>query len=139
VAPTASSPQPAPPAPPAKPVFSRVSSPRWNVDFSAPGSCTAGTDCNATLRVEALGDYHVNAEYSFRFVPAAVGGVTFAGGAPGDFARQGAKVGTLSLRFQSASAGPVTIAGTFKICVCTDAVCQPETVSVSLTVPIAGG
>jgi hypothetical protein len=131
-APTAS----AAPAPPAKPVASRTSSPRYTIDFSAPGNCTAGADCGATLHIEALGSYHVNDAYKFRFVPSDGAGLTFSGGTPGDFAMQGAKSGTMNLRFKAAQAGTVTVAGTFKICVCTDSECQPEQVAVSLAVPI---
>jgi hypothetical protein len=126
----------APAAPPAKPVASRTASPRYTIDFSAPGNCTAGNDCAATLHIEALGAYHVNDQYKFRFVPTDAAGVTFSGGAPGDFAMQGAKAGTMSLRFKASQAGTVTVAGTFKICVCTESECQPEQVAVSLAVPI---
>jgi hypothetical protein len=117
------------------PATSRTSSPHWTVDFSTPG-CALGTDCVASLRVEALGDYHVNPDYRFRFVPTAVSGVTFSAGGPGDFALQGPKVGVMSVHYSAVAAGSVTLSGSFKICVCTDAVCAPEPVSVSLPVTV---
>lgn len=133
--PTPSQP-PAPTPPPAlTPAAARTSSAHWNVDFSTPG-CASGTDCTATLRVEALADFHVNPDYHFRFVPNAVPGVSFSGGAPGDFALQGPKVGVMGVHYTASAPGAVTLSGTFKICVCTDAVCAPEPVSVSLAVTV---
>jgi len=132
------SPAPTPsqaPPPALTPASTRASSAHWNVDFSTPG-CASGTDCPATLRVEALGDYHVNPDYHFRFVPNAVAGVTFSAGGPGDFALQGPKVGVMSVPYISSARGSVTLSGTFKICVCTDAVCAPEPVTVSLPVTV---
>ena len=123
-------------APPSlAPASTRTSSARWNVDFSTPG-CASGTDCPATLRLEALGDYHVNPDYHFRFVPNAVSGVVFSAGGPADFALQGPKVGVMSVHYNASTPGPVILSGTFKICVCTDAVCAPEPVSVSLPVTV---
>jgi hypothetical protein len=135
--PPAPTPSPAPShSPPSlAPASTRTSSAHWNVDFSTPG-CASGTDCSATLRLEALGEYHVNPDYHFRFVPNAVAGVAFSAGGPADFALQGPKVGVMSVHFNASAPGPVTLSGTFKICVCTDAVCAPEPVSVSLPVTV---
>ncbi len=135
-APTPSqAPAPSQPPPSLTPASTRTSSAHWNVDFSTPG-CASGTDCLAKLRLEALGDYHVNPDYHFRFVPGAVAGIVFSAGGPADFALQGPKVGVMSVHFNASAAGPVTLSGTFKICVCTDAVCAPEPVSVSLPVTV---
>ena len=46
------------------------------------------------------------------------------------------KVGVMSVHFNASAPGPVTLSGTFKICVCTDALCAPEPVSVSLPVTV---
>jgi hypothetical protein len=123
------------PAPTPSPVSTHSASPRWSIDFSTPG-CAASTDCPATLRVEALGAYHVNPDYRFRFVPSDAAGLTVTGGAPTDFALQSPKVGVMNVRFRAAAAGAVTLAGTFKICVCTDTECNPEPVAVSLPVTV---
>ncbi len=113
-------------APPSlTPASTRTSSAHWNVDFSTPG-CASGTDCPAALRIEALGDYHVNPEYHFRFVPNAAAGVIFSAGGPGDFTLQSPKVGVMSVHFNASAPGPVTLSGTFRICVCTDALCAPR-------------
>ena len=136
-APSASASAPGPSPAPPKPVATRLTSPAWNIDFSSPGGCTVGAQCSAQLRVDALGAYHVNGEYRFRFVPSAASGIAFTGGAPTDFALQGPKVGVMSVGFQPSAAGTASLAGTFKICVCTDSACQPEQVAVALTVPVA--
>lgn len=126
----------APPAVVLHPAAARSASPRWTIDFATAG-CAAGTDCVATLRVQAQGDYHVNPDYRFRFVPDAAQGVTYSAGTPADFARDGAKAGTMTLHYVAPASGPVTLSGTFKICVCTDTLCAPESVAVSLLVPVS--
>ncbi len=123
------------PAPALVPASTHASSAHWTIDFATPG-CASGTDCAATLTLRALGDFHVNPEYHFRFVPAAVPGVTFAAGTPTDFALNGAKTGVMNVRYHPSASGAVTLSGTFKICVCTDAECVPEPVNVSLPVSV---
>jgi hypothetical protein len=86
--------------------------------------------------VEALGDYHVNPEYHFRFVPSAGSATVYSAGTPADFVLQGPKVGVMTVGFRASAAGTANLAGTFKICVCTDSACQPEQVAVALAVPV---
>lgn len=132
----APSPSPSPATPRLRASASHLGSPRWSIDFATAG-CAVGDDCVATLRLGALGEYHVNADYRFRFLPSAAAGLVYTAGGPGDFARDGQTKGTMTVHFKTTNAGPVTLSGTFKICVCTDSVCAPEAVDVSLTVPAA--
>jgi hypothetical protein len=42
----------------------------------------------------------------------------------------------MNVHLKASAPGPVTLAGTFKICVCTDTECNPESVSVSLALTV---
>jgi hypothetical protein len=111
-------------------------------------SCAANSECKIDLRLEAQGDFHVNKEYPYKFKATAITGVSFLGKDPqatetfskaaGDFALDPAneKVGTMSIRFKSGSKGSVTIAGTFKLSVCSAQNCMLEQASVSIPVTV---
>ncbi len=115
---------------------------------AAVASCTAAADCKIDLRLEAKGDFHVNKEYPYKFKAAAASGVTYLGkdgaGADtfsksaGDFALDtgNEKVGTMTIKFKSANKGAVTIAGVFKLSVCSAQNCQLETANVSVPVTV---
>jgi hypothetical protein len=126
------------PSPPARPVAARSTGDHWVADVSAPGDCQASTDCVATLRVQATGDYHVNREFPHKFVGTANAGVTFPGGNRFTaFTFQGDKAGVLPVRFQGAAPGTATLAGAFRTCVCIgETACEPVDVPISLAVPM---
>jgi len=117
------------------------------VNATAAG-CTAGADCTIALKLEAKGDFHVNKEYPYKFKANAASGVTYLGkdGAgpdtfsksAGDFVLDSGneKVGTMTLKFKSANKGAVTIAGVFKLSVCSAQNCQLETANVSVPVTV---
>lgn len=137
----------APSAPPAKPlvaanpVSAHTAGPHYSVDVSAPGNCEANHDCVATIRIQALDGYHVNPEYSHKFIGTESPSIRYVGGdtfskAMGAFALEGEKVGALTVRFQGTASGTATLAGTVKTCVCTEEECMPTQVGISLGVPI---
>lgn len=111
-------------------------------------SCTANADCKIDLKLEAKGDFHVNKEYPYKFKATAASGVTYLGkdGAgpetfsksAGDFTLDSGneKVGTMTVKFKSANKGAVTIAGVFKLSVCSAQNCQLETANVSVPVTV---
>jgi hypothetical protein len=115
---------------------------------STVAACTANADCKIDLRLEAKGDFHVNKEYPYKFKATAANGVTYLGkdgaGADtfsksaGDFALDSGneKVGTMTVKFKSANKGAVTIAGVFKLSVCSAQNCQLETANVSIPVTV---
>lgn len=117
-----------------------------NFKLSANGSgdCKAGAECTVVLRLEAEGDYHINKEYPYKFKANDVSGVEFLGKgdknvfskASGDFKQDGEKVATMSIRFKPASKGNVTIAGQYKMSVCSAANCQLETQDISAAVAV---
>jgi len=111
-------------------------------------ACSANADCKIDLKLEAKGDFHVNKEYPYKFKATAANGVTFLGkdaaGADtfsktaGDFTLDSGneKLGTMTIKFKPASKGAVTIAGVFKLSVCSAQNCQLETANVSIPVTV---
>lgn len=112
-------------------------------------TCNANADCKIDLRLEAVGDFHVNKEYPYKFkASAAPAGVTYLGKDPagvdmfskaaGDFTLDASneKVGTMTIRFKSANKGAVSIGGVFKLSVCSAANCQLEQANVTVPVTV---
>lgn len=125
------------------PVSKRVTGTNFTLDLEAP-RCNAGAECAMTIKLVAAGDYHVNAEYPYKFVASAAPGVEFLGKgaattftrAAGDFVSHGEKSGTMTVRFKPSSPGEARIAGTYKLSVCSEDQCQIEQEKLDLTVPI---
>jgi hypothetical protein len=111
---------------------------------AAPGDCAAGAPCDLQLKVLATGDYHINDDYPYRFTADEAPGVAFLGANPadtrvfskstGDWQKAETKAGTMRVRFTPAAAGPKTIAGTFKVSVCSAENCLLEQPKVSAVV-----
>ena len=111
-------------------------------------NCNANAECKIELRLEAVGDFHVNKEYPYKFKATAATGVTYLGKdandtaifskAAGDFALddKNEKLGVMTVRFKSANKGAVSIAGVFKLSVCSAANCQLETANVTVPVTV---
>jgi len=113
----------------------------YTIDTATVGDCKAGAECTATIKITAKGEYHVNETYPFRFTANAVPGVDFKGSGGnvytgGDFARQGKTAGVMTVKFVPKDKGSITIAGPYKICICTDKICQPTTTNVSFAVNV---
>lgn len=106
----------------------------YRVDAGPPSPCTAGSTCEARVVLTALGDYHVNKEYPFKFVadPAAV-----ATEGDGTIAFDGEKSATLTVKFKPTAAGTAKLVGTFKLSVCTEKNCEIETPALELSVPVS--
>ena len=83
----------------------------------------------------ALGDYHVNKDYPFKFVgdPAPAPPVD----GDGRFALGDAKHATLTVTFHPAAPGTAKLVGTFKLSVCSDDNCQIETPRLDLAIPFS--
>jgi hypothetical protein len=138
------------PAPPPVPTLvlsgkapASVAGTNLTLDAAAP-ECRAGATCTMTLRLAALGDYHINKEYPFKLVATAAPGITLLGNgdastfsrAAGDFREESEKVATMTVRFKPAAAGEAKISGTYKLSVCSAANCQIEQASVQVAVPV---
>ena len=108
--------------------------PYFRVEPGPKTPCAPNAPCEARLALTALGAYHVNETYPFKFVADPVPGVKVAG--PGTFVMEDPKHGTLTLTFQAARPGPARIAGTFKLSVCTDDECKIEEPKITFAVPL---
>jgi hypothetical protein len=121
----------------------KIAGKNFTLDFAA-GDCKAGTECTATLKLEALGSFHINDNYPYKLKLTEVAGIELLGKdaagrnvfskQAGDFKKDAEKTATLTVRFKVAQAGTVTLAGPYKMSVCSDANCQLETQEVSTTV-----
>lgn len=115
-------------APAAAPLAAK---PFYRLD-AVPASCAAGRPCEAKVVLTALGAYHVNKDYPFKFLPDAASPLT---GAPA-FAHDDATHGTLTLTFQPAAAGTTTLTGTFKLSVCSDDTCEIEKPQIAVQIAV---
>ena len=123
---------------------SHVDGKNFKLDMAPAGDCKAGTACQVTVKLEALGEYHINKDYPYKLKVADAAGVellgTDAGGknifskSAGDFKIDGEKVATMTVKFKPAKAGSVTLSGTYKMSVCSAANCQLETQELSIAV-----
>lgn len=108
--------------------------PFYRVDAGPASPCTAGAACEAHLVLTALGGYHVNREYPFKFVGEAAPAAPVDG--TGTFAVEDATHGTMTVRVHPAAAGTVKVAGTFKLSVCSDDTCEIETPRLELALAV---
>jgi hypothetical protein len=126
-----------------KPVSKHITGSNFALDVASPG-CKAGEDCAITLKLLPAADYHVNKEYPYKFIATPTSGITFLGKsdantfakATGDYAEQGEKASTMTVRFKPTSAGEAHVAGKYKLSVCSAAQCQIEEQPVDLAVPV---
>ncbi|HEX3480575.1 MAG TPA: hypothetical protein VHT91_36405 [Kofleriaceae bacterium] len=112
-----------------------ASKPFYRVDAGPAAACAHGATCEVRLVLTALGDHHINQDYPFKFVgePAPAPPVD----GEGVFAIDDARHGTMTVKFHPAAAGTATLAGTFKLCVCSDETCEIETPRIELAVPVS--
>jgi hypothetical protein len=108
----------------------RLAGNQFTVDVAAQPGCTAGADCAVLADLASLGDFKVNPEYPFKFVPAAG---TLAPTAT--FTITAVHRGRLVLRFRRPSADPVRVAGDFKLSVCNTDRCLIEVAPLAVDLP----
>ena len=126
-------PSAAPPgAPGGKPLAGKAF---YRIDAGPPAACAHGTTCEAQLVLTALGTYHVNKDYPFKFV-GEPGPATPVDG-EGRFALGDARHGTMTVTFKPAAQGTARLVGTFKLSVCNDDTCEIETPKIELAVPVS--
>jgi FlaG/FlaF family flagellin (archaellin) len=113
---------------------------------TSSGDCVAGSPCSLTLRLAATSGYHINDQYPYKYTAITVPAVDFQGTDPqgknvfsksaGDFATQGPGVGVMTVKFTPKSRGNITIDGTFKLSVCSEANCKIDSATPSVTVAV---
>lgn len=106
------------------------------IDAVAPSDCAVGAVCTVVLKLVATGGFHINDEYPYRFKAEDTPGVQFAGTDvagknvfsknAGDWRKGGEKEGAMTVRFTPMGAGAKTVAGAFKLSVCSAQNCLLE-------------
>lgn len=109
--------------------------PFYRVDRAPQAACTSGASCEAALVLTALGNYHVNKDYPFKFVADPAMATQVDG--QGTFAFGDAKHGTMTITFRPPAPGTTKLVGTFKLSVCSDENCEIETPKLELEVPVS--
>ena len=107
----------------------------YRIDAGPRTPCASGATCEARLVLTALGDYHVNQDYPFKFVgdPARAPAVE----GTGTFALDSARQGTLTITFRPGGPGTARLVGTFKLSVCSDETCEIEAPKLELAIPVS--
>jgi xylose isomerase len=94
------------------------------------GGCKAKSECAVTVKLTALGEFHLNKEYPHKVKVNDAAGVAWAkpefGKASGDYAAAGEKEATITLKFTPEKAGKVELSGKFKFAVCSESSCSPS-------------
>jgi hypothetical protein len=116
----------------------------YTLDAAPAADCQVGANCAILVKLAVAGEYHVNAQYPYKFTAAQGGNVTYLGSdaaAPnvftktaGDFVIGDEKTATMTIKFKVAQKGPATVGGTFKLSVCSSQNCLLEQQDVSVNV-----
>jgi hypothetical protein len=114
---------------------SHVDGNHFTLDGTA-ADCAVGGSCFVTIKLAAQGEYHINQQYPYKFTASPAAGVSFLGAdsanpnvftkTAGDFAINDEKNATMSVKFKVGQKGAVSIAGTYKLSVCSAQNCQLE-------------
>jgi hypothetical protein len=114
-----------------------------SVRFEQKGACAVGAVCNAVIRLETKGGFHVNDSFPYKFKGQESAGVELQGAdaakkndfskSAGDLTLESKTVATLAVRFKLAGKGG-TVAGTYKYAICNEANCFPKEAPLSLAV-----
>lgn len=134
----------APPPPTAAPGPLRIEGTNFVVTADA-ATCAVGQECTMTVRLASTSGYHVNKQYPYKFVATSSPGLTFLGKPEastfsresGDFREESDTNATMTVRFKPESKGSASVAGTFKMSVCSDENCQVEQTPIALLVPVS--
>ncbi len=118
----------------------------FEIEARGPAACHVNTECAALVRLKALGGFHINKEYPYRFLAKANPAAKFAGKDPagsesfskaaGDFLIDSESEATLSVTFVPNRAGKMTIEGVYKMSVCSDEACEIEQSPISIDVTV---
>lgn len=131
-------------APKAKtPASTTMSDKDYDLVVATPG-CAVGEECSLSLTLSTKGGFHVNKEYPYKFTAAPSGAITYtAKAAPnvfskasGDFTEQGETQAVMTVRYRAAEAGAQTLAGTYKMSVCSADQCRIVDPKVALAVTV---
>jgi hypothetical protein len=116
------------------------------VDLDPGPACAPGATCMAKVTLVAVGGFHINDEYPYKFTARDAPGLRALGSdaaganvfskASGDWRKSEEKVGTMSVKFASDTAGDKTLAGVLKLSVCSSQACLLDQAAVQATVAV---
>lgn len=116
------------------------------IDADQTGKCTVGANCGAAFTLVAVGAYHINDEYPYKWTADAAPGLVFRGldgaganvfsKAAGNWSQRDEKTGVMSATFTPSDRTSKKVSGTFKFSVCSAQNCQLEHVPVSVALAI---
>lgn len=106
--------------------------PFYRVDRGPEHACASGATCEASVVLTALGDYHVNKDYPFKFVAD-----SGAAAIDGTFVHASEKQGTLTIKFKPSAPGAAKLVGTFKLSVCNADNCEIDAPRLELSIPVS--
>jgi len=118
-----------------KPVGMHVKGNNFAVDVSAPGNCKVQSPCAMSIKLTALGSYHINNEYPYKWVGDPIDGIEYIGKKNGEFKKETETQATMTVAFKSAGTN-AKVGGVYKLSVCSEDKCQIETQRVELSVPM---
>jgi hypothetical protein len=101
---------------------------------TAAEPCVEGSPCAIRIDLSALGPFHVNREYPFRFEPDPAFDARALPETP--IAVKDDRTASYRVGFQPARAGALRVAGTFKLSVCTDEECRIENEPIAVDVQV---
>jgi len=137
----AAAPTPAPP-----PCAHTACGDSYFVDLVGPSACSSGASCDASVRLVALGDYHINDEYPYKFTGDDDPGISYLGTLgpaknvfsrpAGDWTQTDPKSGALAIHFKTDGAGTPLLSGTLKLSVCSKEKCLLEQRAVSAPIAV---
>lgn len=124
----------------------KVEGKNFKLEAAPQGECKALAECRVTIKLEAVGEYHINKEYPYKFKADANGDVEFLGKddagknvfskSAGDFKTEGEQKAVMTVRFKPSKAGQVVLGGTYKLSVCSAQNCQLESQQLAVNVPV---
>lgn len=117
------------------------------VDAAPVGRCHAGQPCDVAITLVAQAEYHVNDEYPYKFKADDAPGVEFLGTdaagknvfskAASNWRKTGDNAGRMTVSFRpSEGATAASVAGTFKLSICSQQNCKIEAERVGASVTV---
>jgi hypothetical protein len=116
------------------------------VDIDPGSPCAPGAACTAKVTLAAVGAFHINDEYPYKFTAREAPGLralgTDAAGAnvfskaAGDWRKSEEKIGTMNVKWSSDTAGDKTLAGVLKLSVCSAESCLLDQAPLQATVAV---
>jgi len=106
----------------------------YRVDAAPPPTCTTGAPCEVRFVLTALGAYHVNRDYPFKFIADPPPAVALDGAAV--FTVEDERRGIMTAQVRPTAPGTAQVAGTFKLSVCSDDTCEIEAPKISIAIAV---